>query len=92
MGKTLDIQTVLDRIDALVVQLRKEPWGEYDATITGACTLLTKQAFRELQKVAKAVSRITPEESQDEAAWVAAATTRIVAAEPWFEHILDEMK
>ena len=62
--KPLDMHTVLDRMAVLVAQLQQEPWDEYDKTLTGAATIVVKRSFAELQKAAKAVARITPEESR----------------------------
>jgi hypothetical protein len=59
-----EIVTVLERLQALVEKLLQEPWDQYDKTLRAACLLLTRQSLASLTKVAKAISRITPEESK----------------------------
>jgi hypothetical protein len=74
-----EIATVLDRIDSLVQNLKQEPWQEYDTTLQKALLRMLKTGFGQLQVVAKAISRVTPSATRS-------------PGEPWFEHILDEMK
>jgi hypothetical protein len=78
-----EISTLLDRLDDLTQKLKEEPWSEYDPTLQRALLSLMKVGFSSLQKVAKAISQVTPSQTRSSGA---------PNGEPWFEHILDEMK
>jgi hypothetical protein len=58
------LDDTLKAIIELAQKLRVEPWTEYDKTLAAACLQLVQDADFKLRKVAKAISRVTPEETQ----------------------------
>jgi hypothetical protein len=65
-------------MQALLDHLKAEPWIEYDTILVRSEVILTKRAFTELQKVAKAISKVRPEDTRGPGV-------------PWYEGVLDDM-
>ena len=78
MAAADEMATVLDRMQVLMDQLKREPWAEYDSVLVRAEVVLLKRSFHELQKVAKAISKVRPEDTRGPGV-------------PWYEGVLDEM-
>lgn len=69
----------LGQIKDLAERLLEEPWDEYDRVLTEACGRLAAQSNKTLRTVAKAISKVTPEES------------RAVPGVDWVGDTLDEV-
>lgn len=73
------IRRELGQIKDLAERLLTEPWDEYDKVLATACSLLSIEANKKLRTVAKAISKITPEES------------KAVPGQDWVGDALDEV-
>jgi hypothetical protein len=79
----IEIATVLDSFDTLVQDLKREPWSEYDPNLQKALLMLMKTSLQGLQRAARSISKVSPEETRSESPTL---------GEPWFNHALDQMQ